>query len=110
MRLLLIIMLLTGCGSGKTIEQEPLRPQPTPTTTPVPEDPPTGDDISFQKMQAHMVNYCQGCHASAAFMTGGETALKQSQVKSQLWSKRMPPANAPKALPENIRTEMISWF
>ena len=103
-----LFAMIIGCGGTKTVETQVPVPQPTQTPGPGGEDP-GADKISYQKMQGYLNNYCQSCHSTAQFMSS-ETALRASQVKANLWSKRMPPANASKALPENIRTEMITFF
>lgn len=105
--LMLLLMFLTACGQNKTIEKTIPGPAPVDPGPVDPIDP--GEAISYQKMQGFMVSYCQSCHASAAFMQS-ESALRASQVKANLWSKRMPPTNAGKALPDNVRTQMVSFF
>lgn len=105
--LVAVILLMVGCGQDHVVEKTPdpvPLPTPTPTGTPAP-----GDKLSYQQVQAHLVTYCQSCHASAQFMSG-EAALRASRAKDYLWSRRMPPSNAPKALPDNVRTQMISFF
>lgn len=106
MRLILsLFLLLAACGQQKLqpVQQQPL-PTPTPTQTPDP-----GTPISYQEMQGYLVNYCQSCHAGAQFMSS-ESALNASQAKNYLLSRRMPPANAPKVLPDNLRTKMLGFF
>ncbi len=109
-KLMLLLLFLTACGQNKTIEKNvPGPPVVVDPGTDPGTDPDPADAISYQKMQGLMVSYCQSCHASASFMQS-ESALRASQAKAYLWSKRMPPANAGKALPDNIRTQMVSFF
>jgi hypothetical protein len=57
----------------------------------------------------YLNTYCAQCHATATFMTS-EAALRASQASAQLYSKRMPPPNAARALPENVRAEILAFF
>lgn len=101
-------LLLSACGQDRVV-QAPAQPSPSPGPTPTTPSPGTGDKLSYAQMQTQLVTYCQACHSSANFMTS-ETALKSSQAKDYLWSRRMPPSNAPKALPDEVRVKMLSFF
>lgn len=105
----MLILFLTACGQNKTIEKNIPAPAPGNVDPDPDPDPDPGTAIGYQKMQSDMIQFCQPCHASASFMQS-ESALRASQAKAYLWSKRMPPANAAKALPDNTRTEMMSFF
>lgn len=105
--ILSLFLLLAACGQQKL---QPVQQQPLPTPTPTPtQTPDPGTVISYQEMQGYLVNYCQACHAGAQFMSS-ESALNASQAKNYLLSRRMPPANAPKVLPDNVRTKMLGFF
>jgi len=106
-----LVLACFSCGE-RVVEKTSDNPSPGPGTDPGTDpgdDPDTGTKISYQKMQTYLANYCQSCHATAQFMQG-ENALRASQAKNYLWSKKMPPSNAPKALPDNVRTEMLTFF
>jgi hypothetical protein len=113
MKYLIMIIFIVGCGQDHVVEKYPEQPlpapNPTPTPTPSGTPDPGGTKLGYQQMQAQLVTYCQSCHASAQFMSG-EAALKASKAKDYLWSRRMPPSNSPKALPDNVRTQMLSFF
>lgn len=99
--------IMIACGQEHIFD----KPVPAPTAVPTPTPTPggTGEKIGYQEMQGYLVTYCQSCHSSAQFMSG-ETALRASQAKNYLWSRRMPPPNSPKALPDNTRALMLSFF
>lgn len=105
--LLALSSLLAGCGDYSSDQSQPPAPTPTPTPKPGGEDP--GDTVTYAAMQKNLVTYCQSCHASANFMTS-EAALRASSVQTRLTNRSMPPSNAPKALPDNVRTQMLSFF
>jgi len=106
-RFLLALMLVAGCGQDHVVD----KPTPVPVPAPVPPGPTPdpGTKPSYQKVAGYLNTYCAQCHASATFMTS-EAALRASGVKNQLYSKRMPPANAGKVLPENVRAEVLLFF
>ena len=105
MRLFILIFLVFGCGrEPHVVEKYP----DTPNQPPPDDDNNTGD-LSYGEMQALLNNYCAACHSTAGFMQS-EAALRNSGVKDQLWSRRMPPSNAPKQLPDKERSDMISFF
>ncbi len=70
---------------------------------------PGNTQISYGEMQAFLDNYCASCHSSSPFIQS-ERALRGSDTRNQLWSKRMPPSNASKQLPEEERQLMLSFF
>lgn len=105
--LILLNLLLAGCGSDKPVAEDPQAPaSPAPGgSTPAP----SGEKISYQDMQGFMNQYCKGCHASDSFIQS-EAGLKSSKAQTRLSNKTMPPSFAPKQLPDNIRTQMLSYF
>lgn len=102
-----VILAMNSCGQEHIVDKPVEQPIPSPTKTPQPGT--GGERIGYQEMQGYLVTYCQTCHASAQFMSS-EAALRASQAKNYLWSRRMPPSNAPKALPDNTRQVMLSFF
>jgi hypothetical protein len=104
--LALILFLMMGCGQDHIVD----KPTPVPIQNPQPNpDSGPGQTVSYQKVSAYLNTYCSQCHSSAAFMTS-ELALRGSGAKNQLASKRMPPANAGKVLPDNVRTEILGFL
>lgn len=68
----------------------------------------TGQAISYPKMQSLLNQYCVNCHATADFMQN-ESALKRSDVRSEVWNKTMPPQGQ-SPLPETVRLQIINFF
>jgi len=101
-------LMFVNCGRENHVVDRPVPVEVPGGTTPTP-GPAPGDKISYQQMQSYMVNYCQACHSTAGFMQS-EAALKSGAVENQLKSRRMPPSNASKPLPENTRTIMVNYF
>lgn len=73
------------------------------------DDDPLPSKLNYTQMKTLLDEYCAACHASAKFMQN-EAQLRQSDAENQLWTKRMPPANAAKALPDRERNLMINFF
>ena len=104
MRIVLLALLVLACGRDPhVVEKYKDNPDPPPGGDP------GGEQLTYGEMQALLNNYCQACHSTAGFMQS-EAALRSSGVKDQLWSRRMPPSNAPKQLPDKERADMISFF
>ena len=109
-RIIFVCLILFSCGREHCNIQTPA-PAPLPAPAPVPKPDPVdpGGRPSYQRVASLLNTYCAQCHASATFMTN-ESSLRASAVKNQLYSKRMPPANAAKVLPENVRAEVLLFF
>jgi hypothetical protein len=103
-----ILVVCGGCGEHvveKSVPQPVPTPSPTSTATPTPGGKPT-----FDEMKKLMKDYCAACHSTATFYTGNEATLRSSRVKDYLWSRRMPPASAALALPDEVRNRMVTFF
>lgn len=73
-------------------------------------DPEPGEKITYDQMRLLLDEYCVVCHSTSPFITDGEAALRNSSAKDQIFSKRMPPSNAPKKLGEGDRAIMLNFF
>lgn len=97
----IFIFFNTSCGTHVVEKYRDTPSQPPPDI-----DPPPGDKTDFARMSLLLDQFCVGCHGSAPFITGGEQALRNSDVQQQLITKRMPP----NGMPEDLRREMINFF
>ena len=103
--IILIAFLLAGCGGQDTVMEKPV-----PQTPPAP--PPIGGgggETGYAQMSGFMVQYCNQCHSTAAFMQS-ERGLRSSSTLARLTNKSMPTANARTPLPDNVRVRMINFF
>ena len=103
----LLIAFIGGCGDRvveKEVPQQPTSPNPSPTNTP------GGEKPTYAEMKTLLTEFCSACHSTAQFYNGGEAALRSSRARDYIWSRRMPPANAQKALPDAVRTQMLTFF
>jgi hypothetical protein len=107
----LAILAFVGCGQeADRVVEKPVYPpgcdesgcEPGPGPSP-------GAKISYQEMQGHLNVYCAGCHANDDFMDS-ERALRSSSAFDRIFNNSMPPRNAPKDLPQTIRTKMVNFF
>ena len=98
--LVLLNLLLAGCGKDSS---DPA-PPPSPPVVLQP-----GAKLSYQQMQGLMNQYCKSCHTSDNFIAS-EAGLKGSKAQVRLTNKSMPPSFASLKLPDNIRTQMLSYF
>jgi len=105
---LLVCALLGGCGAETENSAAPVAETPVVTDPGNPGDPAPAK-IGYQQMQADISIYCVSCHANDPFVKS-ESGLRASAAKLRLTNKTMPPSFAPKGLPDNIRTEMLTFF
>jgi|SRR6478609_3121538 len=102
--LLAIVFLIVSCG-GPAPQQQAQQPIPGPTPTPTPQP---GGKTSFADAQSIMKNYCNDCHATAAF-TKTEQALIASSAKSRVQNSTMPPPYASQ-MSAGDKTKFLGFF
>lgn len=105
----LLIASVMGCGRDTHVVEK-YQEVPDGDPPPIIDDPQPGDKIGYEQMRLYLDEYCVVCHATAPFITEGEAALRNSTAKDQIFSKRMPPANAPKKLADKERAIMLNFF
>ena len=103
------IALGMGCGSDTHVVEK-YQEVPPADDPPIIDDPQPGDKIGYEQMRLYLDEYCVVCHSTSPFITDGEAALRNSTAKDQIFSKRMPPANAPKKLGDKERSIMLNFF
>ena len=100
-------MVLASCGREPHVVTRYVE-NPTPPVV----NPGTGggtSDVTYAEMQTLLVEYCVACHSNSPFMQS-EGQLLSSSAKDRVWSRTMPPSNAAKKLPENVRQKMLVFF
>lgn len=73
--------------------------------------PPTATVDFAKDVQPTLQNYCLPCHGEGGKgglnVTSADAKGMASKMAGVLESKKMPPANAPKALPDDERTKLV---
>ena len=107
MKVIFFLLVLLGCGSGKTeyVQSPGSGQRPGGGTG---GDPTTGK-ASFAEAQQIMNQYCLACHANAPWLSS-ERGLRQSSVRTRTANRNMPPLNAPQQMPEDARARLLSFF
>ena len=105
----LVLVGILSCGRDTHVVEK-YQDVPDGEPPPIIDDPQPGDKIGYEQMRLFLDEYCVVCHSTSPFITDGEAALRNSTAKDQLFSKRMPPPNAPKKLADKERAIMVNFF
>lgn len=82
-KMIIVAILLAGCGSDYE------EPSPTPSPSPTPGPGPQPQPVGFDVISPLLDQYCSQCHQGQGFMVS-ETAYRNSRSAELIFNRDMP--------------------